>query len=143
MAYSIDVAAARALATKAHEGQTDKAGLPYITHPERVALRMESPELQVIGWLHDTVEDTTLTVKDIAERFGPETAASVDAISRRDGEKWSGYLDRVAANPMARQVKISDLIDNSNLSRIPHVTLKDVERQKKYNKALKKLLEEK
>ena len=142
MTYSIDVAAARALATKAHEGQTDKAGLPYITHPERVALRMESPELQVIGWLHDTVEDTTLTVKDIAERFGPETAASVDAISRRDGEKWSGYLDRVAANPMARQVKISDLIDNSNLSRIPHVTLKDVERQKKYNKALKKLLEE-
>ncbi len=142
MAYSIDVAAARALATKAHEGQTDKAGLPYITHPERVALRMESPELQVIGWLHDTVEDTTLTVKDIAERFGPETAAAVDAISRRDGEKWSGYLDRVAANPMARQVKISDLIDNSNLSRIPHVTLKDVERQKKYNKALKKLLEE-
>lgn len=142
MAYSIDIAAARALATKAHEGQTDKAGLPYITHPERVALRMESPELQVIGWLHDTVEDTTLTVKDIAERFGPETAAAVDAISRRDGEKWSGYLDRVAANPMARQVKISDLIDNSNLSRIPHVTLKDVERQKKYNKALKKLLEE-
>ena len=142
MAYSIDVAAARALATKAHEGQTDKAGLPYITHPERVALRMESPELQVIGWLHDTVEDTTLTVKDIAERFGPETAAAVDAISRRDGEKWSDYLDRVAANPMARQVKSNDLIDNSNLSRLPHVTLKDVERQKKYNKALKKLLEE-
>lgn len=48
----------------------------------------------------------------------------------------------MAANPMARQVKISDLIDNRNLSRIPHVTLKDVERQKKYNKALKKLLEE-
>jgi len=142
MAYSIDVAAARALATKAHEGQTDKAGLPYITHPERVALRMESPELQVIGWLHDTVEDTPIALQDIEGAFGPETAAAVDAISRRDGEKWSDYLDRVAANPMARQVKISDLIDNSNLSRIPHVTLKDVERQKKYNKALKKLLEE-
>ena len=141
MAYSIDVAAARALATKAHEGQTDKAGLPYITHPERVALRMESPELQVIGWLHDTVEDTPIALQDIEGAFGPETAAAVDAISRRDGEKWSDYLDRVAANPMARQVKISDLIDNSNLSRIPHVTLKDVERQKKYNKALKKLLE--
>ena len=142
MAYSIDVAAARALATKAHEGQTDKAGLPYITHPERVALRMESPELQVIGWLHDTVEDTPIALQDIEGAFGPETAAAVDAISRRDGEKWSDYLDRVAANPMARQVKSSDLIDNSNLSRLPHVTLKDVERQKKYNKALKKLLEE-
>ena len=142
MSYSIDVAAARALATKAHEGQTDKAGLPYITHPERVALRMESPELQVIGWLHDTVEDTPITLRDIGAAFGPETAAAVDAISRRNGEPWSDYLERVDANPMARQVKISDLIDNSNLSRIPHVTLKDVERQKKYNKALKKLLEE-
>ena len=143
MSYSIDVAAARALATKAHEGQTDKAGLPYITHPERVASRLSTPEAQVVGWLHDTVEDTPITLRDIEATFGPETAAAVDAISRRDGEPWSDYLDRVAANPMARQVKISDLIDNSNLSRIPHVTLKDVERQKKYNKALKKLLEEK
>ncbi len=142
MSYSIDVAAARALATKAHEGQTDKAGLPYITHPERVASRLSTPEAQVVGWLHDTVEDTPITLRDIEATFGPETAAAVDAISRRDGEPWPDYLDRVAANPMARQVKISDLIDNSNLSRIPHVTLKDVERQKKYNKALKKLLEE-
>ena len=141
MSYSIDVAAARAFATKAHEGQIDKAGLPYITHPERVASRMENPEAQVIGWLHDTVEDTPITLRDIEATFGPETAAAVGAISRRDGEPWSDYLERVAANPMARRVKISDLIDNSNLSRIPHVTLKDVERQKKYNKALKKLLE--
>ena len=142
MSYSIDVAAARALATKAHEGQIDNAGLPDITPPERVASRMENPEAQVIGCLHDTVEDTPITLRDIEATFGPETAAAVDAISRRDGEPWSDYLERVAANPMARQVKISDLIDNSNLSRIPHVTLKDVERQKKYNKALKKLLEE-
>ena len=142
MAYSTDIEAAKALATKAHEGQIDKACLPYITHPERVASRLESPEAQVVGWLHDTVEDTSITLQDIADRFGPETAAAVDAISRRDGEAWSDYIDRVAANPVARQVKISDLIDNSNLSRIPHVTMKDVKRQAKYNKALKKLLEE-
>lgn len=142
MAYSIDIEAARALATKAHEGQTDKAGLPYITHPERVAARLDTAEAKVVGWLHDTVEDTALTVQEIEVVFGPETAAAVDAISRRAGEKWADYLDRVAANPMARQVKISDLIDNSNLSRIPHVTLKDVERQKKYNSALNRLLEE-
>lgn len=142
MSYSTDLEAAKALATKAHEGQTDKAGLPYITHPERVASRLNTAEAQVVGWLHDTVEDTALTVQDIEAAFGPETAGAVDAISRRDGESWSDYLDRVAANPMARQVKISDLIDNSNLGRIPHITLKDVERQKKYNKALKRLLEE-
>ena len=142
MAYSTDIEAAKSLATKAHEGQTDKAGLPYITHPERVASRLSTPEAQVVGWLHDTVEDTPLTLSDISKKFGPETAAAVDAISRRDGEKWSDYIDRVAANPMARQVKISDLVDNSNLTRIPHITLKDVKRQAKYNKALKKLMEE-
>ena len=66
----------------------------------------------------------------------------MDAISRREGESWSNYLERVAANPLARQVKISDLIDNSNLARLPTVTQKDVKRQAKYNKALKKLLED-
>ncbi|MBQ8964628.1 MAG: GTP pyrophosphokinase, partial [Clostridia bacterium] len=82
-------------------------------HPERVASRLTTPEAQVVGCFHDTVEDTVLTVNDIADQFGTGTAAAVDAISRRDGEAWSDYIDRVAANPVARQVKISDLIDNS------------------------------
>ena len=141
MSYSTDVEAPKALAIRMHEGQVDKAGLPYITHPVRVAARLSSPEARVVGWLHDTVEDTPLTLAEIAEAFGPETAAAVDAVSRREGEDWGDYIDRVAQHPLARQVKISDLIDNSNLSRIPQVTLKDVKRQDRYNKALRKLLE--
>ena len=141
MAYSTDIEAARALATAAHAGQVDKAGLPYITHPERVASRLESPAARVVGWLHDTVEDTDVTLSDIEARFGPETAAAVDAVSRRPGEAWEDYLKRVKADPVARQVKISDLIDNSNLTRIPRVTLRDVERQAKYNRALRELME--
>ena len=142
MAYSTDVEAARLLATQAHSGQTDKAGLPYITHPERVAGRLEDPAAQVVGWLHDTVEDTALTLAEIEAQFGSETAAAVDAISRREGEAWSDYLDHVQANPVAKTVKISDLIDNSNLGRIPVVTMKDVKKQERYNKALQKLMEE-
>ena len=142
MAYSTDVEAAKALATRAHSGQTDKAGLPYITHPERVAGRLDTPEEQVVGWLHDTVEDTEVTIAEIEKEFGPETTAAVDAISRREGETWSEYLDRIQENPVARAVKISDLIDNSNLGRIPVVTMKDVKRQAKYNKALEKLVGE-
>ena len=142
MPYSTDVEAAKRLATQMHAGQTDKAGLPYITHPERVAARLTTPEGQVVGWLHDTVEDTALTLSEIEAAFGAETAAAVDAISRRAGESWDDYLDRVKQNPVARKVKISDLIDNSNLSRTPHVTLRDVMRQAKYNRALKMLLEE-
>ena len=140
MAYSIDVAAARALATKVHEGQTDKAGLPYITHPERVASRLTTPEAQVVGWLHDTVEDTPITLQDIEADFGPETAAAVDAISRRKDEACSDYLDRVATNPVAKAATISDLIDNSNLGRIPVITVKDMKRQERYNKAMQKLM---
>ena len=141
MSYSTDVEAAKRLAMQMHAGQTDKAGLPYVTHPERVAGRLSTPQAQVVGWLHDTVEDTALTLGEIEARFGPETRAAVDAISRRDGEDWDDYIERVKAEPMARQVKISDLIDNSNLSRLPGVTLRDVRRQARYNRALKALLE--
>ena len=139
---SESVRAARALAEKLHRGQVDKAGLPYITHPERVASRLDTEDACVVGWLHDTVEDTGLSLDEVRARCGPEIAAAVDAISRRDGEDWDDYLARVKANPLAARVKISDLIDNSNLSRIPKVTMKDVKRQAKYNKALKYLLED-
>ena len=140
--YSKDVETAKAWAYRQHAGQVDKAGLPYVTHPEQVAGRMKTPEEQVVGWLHDTVEDTGLTLSEIEKEFGPETAAAVDAISRRDGEEWDDYLRRAKQNEVARKVKISDLIDNSNLSRIPSITLRDVERQKKYNLALTYMMTE-
>ena len=139
---SKDIETAKAWADHYHAGQVDKAGEPYVTHPERVASRLSSPEEQVVGWLHDTVEDTALTLREIEAQFGPETAAAVDAISRRDGEEWEDYLVRVKKNPIARRVKISDLIDNSNLSRIPRITIRDVDRQTKYNKALRFMLED-
>ena len=103
---------------------------------------MKTPEEQVVGWLHDTVEDTGLSLEEVERQFGPETAAAVDAVSRRDGEAWENYLERVKQNPTARAVKISDLIDNSNLSRLDRVTMKDVRRQEKYNRALQFLMEE-
>ena len=137
---SSDVETAKAWAERLHQGQVDKAGQPYIGHPARVAGRLESEEAQVVGWLHDTVEDTGLTIEAVEAQFGPETASALDAVTRRTGESWDDYLVRVKENPVARQVKISDLIDNSNLSRLPRVTMKDVRRQEKYNKALQFLM---
>lgn len=139
---SRDVRTAQSWAEKRHEGQVDKSGKPYVEHPARVAGRMETPEEQVVGWLHDTVEDTGLSLEEVERQFGPETAAAVDAVSRRDGEAWEDYLERVKQNPTARAVKISDLIDNSNLSRLDRVTMKDARRQEKYNRALQFLMEE-
>ena len=136
MSYSTDVEKAMNLAREAHKGAKDKAGAPYINHPERVAGRLKKPEEKVVGWLHDTVEDTDVTLARIEAEFGPETAAAVDAVSHRKGEAWADYLVRVKANPVAKAVKISDLIDNSNLSRFETVTAKEVKRQAKYNRAL-------
>ena len=138
--YSRDVETAKSWAERLHKGQVDKAGQPYIGHPARVASRLETPEARVVGWLHDTVEDTGLTLEEVTEQFGPETADALDAVTRRAWEDWDTYLLRVKANPIATQVKISDLIDNSNLGRIPHITMKDVKRQEKYNKALQFLM---
>ena len=137
---STDVKTAWEWAERLHRGQKDKSGAPYIGHPARVAGRLQFPEEQVVGWLHDTVEDTGLTLREIEAQFGPETAAAVDAMSRRDGEAWDDYLQRVRQNSTARAVKISDLIDNSNLTRLENVTLRDVLRQEKYNKALQYLM---
>ena len=137
---SQDVETAKVWAERQHKGQTDKSGEPYITHPARVAGRLSAPEDQVVAWLHDTVEDTGLTLEEIEVQFGPETTAAVDAISRRPGEDWDAYLLRVKENPTARRVKISDLIDNSNLSRLNHITVRDVLRQERYNRALQFLL---
>ena len=136
MAYSQDVASAEALARKCFVNAVDKAGAPYIGHCERVAGRLEEPEYKVIGWLHDVVEDTDITIDEIRRDFGADTADAVDAVTHRQDESWADYIERVKANPVAKAVKISDLIDNSNLSRLRDVRPKDVLRQRKYNRTL-------
>lgn len=141
MALSCDVDLARKIAEKAHDRAVDKAGAMYILHPMRVADRLNTPEEKVVGWLHDVVEDTNVTLSDIREKFGAETAEAVDAITHRKGESWSDYLSRVKGNAIATSVKISDLTDNLNLSRLPTITTKDVIRSEKYVRALRFLME--
>lgn len=85
---------AEALARAAHEGQVDKSGAPYATHPERVAARVsEDDELVAIAWLHDVVEDTPITLDDLRGREFPESVvAAVDALTKRAGESKEGLL---------------------------------------------------
>ena len=139
---SSNIKTARLLAEYQHQGQIDKSGKPYIMHPERVAGRLNSSEEKVVAWLHDVVEDTDYPLCEIERQFGPETASAIDAISRRKNETWDHYLQRVKQNPTARSVKISDLVDNSNLSRLENITIDDVKRQEKYNHALQFLMSE-
>src|SRR5664279_909343 len=115
-----DVRRAQALAVDAHHGQVDKAGLPYIEHPTRVVGRLENPtaEEATVAWLHDVVEDTSVTLKDIENNFGSRVAEALDAITCRPDESKLDYYARVKLDPIALTVKAADLADNTDPKRL-------------------------
>ena len=110
------VEAARLIAKLAHEGQMDKAGNAYFTHPEAVAAMLDDPEAKAVGYLHDTVED------------------------HEDGVPYMEYVEEIGKDPLAREVKLADLAHNMDLSRIPDPAQRDFDRiEKKYKPAYKYL----
>lgn len=116
---SFTVAEAVALAIRAHDGQLDKAGKPYIGHPLRVMGSVTTEHEQMAAVLHDVVEDTPVTTDDLAAAgVPPEVVAAVDALSKRPGEAQPDYLRRVAADPIAIVVKRADIADNSSPRRM-------------------------
>lgn len=138
---------AEEVATYAHEGQTDKGGHPYIEHPRRVAARLKTIDQKIVGFLHDVVEDTKgiegkeITLEDLRNMgFPAYIVDAVDAITKRKKESYDQYLYRVFQNDLARAVKLADIAENMDLSRIPNVTDKDKERVKKYAYATDVLL---
>lgn len=111
---------AEGVARRAHGRQVDKAGLPYIGHPERVAAAVAGdPVAQAVAWLHDVVEDTDVTLADLRDAGLPErVVVAVDAITRRDEEPRDDYYARVANDPIALRVKRADIADNSGSQRM-------------------------
>ena len=123
-----------------HEGQTDKAGKPYIEHPLRVMNQVESEEEKIVAVLHDIVEDTDISLDDLrSEGFSEEVVSAVECLTKQDGENYDSYIERISFNPLAVKIKLADLEDNSDLTRLPEVTDKDLERIEKYDKAFEKL----
>ncbi|WP_461170880.1 HD domain-containing protein [Arthrobacter sp. Z1-15] len=120
------IARAERVARAAHEGQTDKAGAPYISHPERVARTAAETapghlreEAGAVAWLHDAVEDTGTTLETLRAQGFPETVIEgVDAMTKRTGEAPERYFERVRANDIARIVKAADLDDNTSPERV-------------------------
>ncbi|NRS52050.1 HD domain-containing protein [Brevibacillus sp. HB2.2] len=129
------------IATQAHAGQVDKGGNPYILHPLRIMLKMSTVETMISAVLHDVLEDTDVTVEELRnEGFSEEIIAAVIALTRNDDETYMEFVGRTKQNPIARLVKLGDLEDNSDLSRIPEPTEKDYERLLRYKRAIKELL---
>lgn len=126
------------IAEKAHEGQLDKAGVPYILHPLHVANDVETEELQVVALLHDVIEDTDWTAEDLIRNGIPEELVKVVCLLTHDKEKHVTYMEYIAdlcVDERARKVKMADLRHNMQISRIPEPTRKDYKRMELYRKA--------
>jgi len=127
-----------AIAAAAHADQVDKAGAPYISHPLRVMRAQDSEDARIVAVLHDVVEDcsgwTFKRLKD--EGFSTTVIDALRLVTKIEGENYEDFVRRAAGNPISRVVKIADIQDNMDLSRISNVTTRDLERIEKYRHAL-------
>lgn len=134
---------AKAIATSAHEGQVDKAGKPYIKHPMRVMNMGKTVEEKIAGVLHDVVEDSDWTFEMLEKEGIPKDV--LDALrcvtKLSEDEDYDHFIERVKTNPLAVKVKINDLKDNMDITRLGEVTEKDLARLNKYIRAYRQLTE--
>ncbi len=130
------------IAAKAHSGQTDKGGEPYILHPLRVMLRMNNNLERMAAVLHDVVEDSDITLEELTkEGFPAQVLEAVAALTKLPGESRLQAAERAARNPIARAVKLADNSENMDISRIQNPNEKDFARLREYEAVRKILLE--
>ncbi|MGF6222911.1 HD domain-containing protein [Pseudomonas sp. YL-218 TE3947] len=126
-----------AIAAAAHEGQVDKGGAPYILHPLKVMLRVNTLEERIVAVLHDVVEDCGISFDDLRkEGFSETVLMAIASVTKVPDESYEEFIERVAQNPIGRVVKLADLEENSDLSRIAQPSWEDLERVEKYRRAI-------
>ena len=124
------------IAVKAHAGAKDKGGDPYAFHPIRVMLRCKNPDARIVALLHDVVEDTDVTFEDLkAEGFSDTVLAALKLVTHLPEDSYEDYVRKIAGNPIAVEVKLADLEDNSDIRRLQCLDDKAVARFKKYLRA--------
>jgi (p)ppGpp synthase/HD superfamily hydrolase len=129
------------IAERAHAGRTYKAGRPYMEHVLAVVAGVETDEEKIVAALHDVLEDCPDWTPErlIGEGIPADLVSSVLVLTKRSGESYSDFVERVKADPIARRVKIADLTHNMDLSRLPAVSDADRDRLEKYRRALSAL----
>lgn len=131
------------IAISVHANQKDKAEEPYILHPLRLMVKMETENERIVAVLHDAVEDShnqDATLEAIFSVFHPEICDALDALTRKDQEKYRDFIVRVGNNVLAKKIKIADLEDNLNTIRLERIVEKDLKRIKKYHDSIRYLL---
>ncbi len=135
-----DLDQAISIATKAHTGQRDKAGESYILHPLRIILKFQAEDEMIVAVLHDVVEDSSFTLESLKEYgFSEVVINAIASLTKSKSESYEDFVLRVSNNDLARKIKIEDIKDNLDLTRLDKVTDKDLARIEKYHQALKRL----
>jgi|SRR5438552_12131142 len=137
------VATAVAFAAAKHVDQVDRAGQPYILHPLRVMVAMDSDEARRVAVLHDVVEDCGVTLDDLRALGYPDREVeALDALTKRGDEHddYAKFIERVMKNPLAMKVKLADLEDNLDTRRLKSLGPRDLERLARYHTARRRLL---
>lgn len=135
-----DLEQAIQLAARAHAGQRDKAGMPYILHPLRLMLQCDDLTTRIVAVLHDVIEDTEIDINDLRRMDFPLDAIdAIDCLTKRPGEHYDDFISRILCNPIARKVKELDLIDNLDCTRLIEISENDCDRLKKYSIALRRI----
>lgn len=114
MIYTNMTIAAMKLAYRAHEGQTDRSGVPYIFHPIHLAEQMEDEVSCTVALLHDVVEDTEVTLEDLKQIFPSEVTEAVSLLTHEKQDDYDAYVRALKKNPVAKKVKLADLAHNSD-----------------------------
>lgn len=127
------------IAAQSHEKVCDKGGKAYILHPIRIMMRLrtDDEELMQIAILHDVVEDDpSWTLEELLEAgFDPRVVNALECLTHRENESYGDYIKRVATNEDAIRVKIEDLRDNSDITRLKGISPKDIKRMEKYHRS--------
>ena len=138
----MNLAKAIEIAASAHSEQKDKGGSPYILHPIRVMMSLSTEEEKIVGVLHDVVEDSEDWDFDRLreEGFAEDIISALKSVTKQsDAENYEAFIERAGRNQIGRNVKIADIKDNLDVTRIGPLKEKDLLRINKYKNALSKL----
>jgi len=134
------------LSKKYHDGQTDKNGIDYYQHPLRVAMSLDNDNEKIVALLHDVIEECNVTLLDLKNEGIPDECIDAIRILTKDNAYYGEYIKHIkeSTNSIAIRVKIADIMDNANLTRMKpkELTMEDLVRTTKYMEALKILLGE-
>ena len=138
----MDIERAIQIAVEAHAGAKDRGGKAYVLHPIGVMMRCETESEKIVAILHDVVEDTDWTFEALREEgFSKTIIEALETVTKHsEDEDYDKFIQRSLKNEIGRKVKIADLRENLDVTRIGELNEKDIERINKYKRALVTLL---